>query len=638
MERNDRITRVVRAVQAGVHWLKQSSIQTDEPRAIAVATSALIAAERNPLSHLVQRLVRSLIDCQLPNGSWNDELWDTTHAVRALVDAGRSPASSEVQRALRFFIATQDPLDGTWYEDPFETMLVLDLLVALDPENWWQCGERSLKWLASLQRDDGLIVGTRYTGMAVSLFQRVSLLRDEFSPLVERGAAFLSTAASKRGIWTAASWSNYYPLRALIDTGRTLTDPAVSTAVDWFLDNQDESGRWMQVSAIHDTAMAVLALGRLMSVPIIDVGEPHVAVLQVSRENGTLRVGFSPPGAGAIVPSERVKISEAVRAELGANQQELMAAAITRTRSSLTNTEQPTVVEVESAATFIKKVGQYTYCHLIPPRIQALLERSDADHLRLDIDERLIDLPWELIHDGREFLCLRYAASRRLVSDQPMAAAVSGRRPRRDASALVVANPTEDLPEAELEGARVADQLRNCGVRVDFLRGREVRKQDFLLSLGKYDIVHFAGHADRDRENPDESCLLTADGNIQAFEVARFLKAPVPSVVFLNACWSAEELRDPDSYSPMMRGLGRTFMYAGVTAFVGYLIPVPDESATRFALEFYSSLTLGRSIGESVRRSRIVVRETSETRDLTWASAVLYGEPSVAVLEVRRQA
>ena len=83
----------------------------------------------------------------------------------------------------------------------------------------------------------------------------------------------------------------------------------------------------------------------------------------------------------------------------------------------------------------------------------------------------------------------------------------------------------------------------------------------------------------------------------------------------------------------MMRGLGRTFMYAGVTAFIGYLVPVPDETATRFALEFYSSLTHGHSIGESIRRSRITVRERGQGRDLTWASAVLYGEPSEAVFE-----
>jgi len=104
-------------------------------------------------------------------------------------------------------------------------------------------------------------------------------------------------------------------------------------------------------------------------------------------------------------------------------------------------------------------------------------------------------------------------------------------------------------------------------------------------------------------------------------------------VVFLNACWSAEELRDPDSYSPMMRGLGRTFLYAGVNAFLGYLIPVPDESATKFAIAFYESLAQGETMGESVRRARISARNPEQPRDLTWCSAVLYGDPTTRAIE-----
>ena len=48
-----------------------------------------------------------------------------------------------------------------------------------------------------------------------------------------------------------------------------------------------------------------------------------------------------------------------------------------------------------------------------------LLEASSADHLRLDIDRKLVKSPLgELIHDGTEYLCLRYAVGRRLISDQ----------------------------------------------------------------------------------------------------------------------------------------------------------------------------------------------------------------------------
>lgn len=101
-------------------------------------------------------------------------------------------------------------------------------------------------------------------------------------------------------------------------------------------------------------------------------------------------------------------------------------------------------------------------------------------------------------------------------------------------------------------------------MKVDEFVASGMTKKDFLLTLKDYDIVHFAGHATHEANSPDESCLAFSDGDIQAFEIARFLAGQTPAVVFLNACWSAEELRNPDSYTPMMRGLGRTFLYAGV--------------------------------------------------------------------------
>ena len=405
--------------------------------------------------------------------------------------------------------------------------------------------------------------------------------------------------------------------------------------MDWFLLRQDANGKWMQVSKVHDTAMAILALSGLLLTPLLDIMEPRTAVLNVLRENGTVRVSFHDAGSAAIAATERIKISDQVRRDLSRNQQ-LIATSFRRTRAAhpvLPTVDRSTSVQVE-----LERNGRYAYGHLIPGRIQRLLDQSRADHLRLDIDEQLIDLPWELIHDGAEFLCLRHAIGRLLMSDQEFHTQPRRVRAARETRVLVVADPTADLPAARLEGRRVASLLRDrCGMHVDEFTTSSTNKKDFLLSLKGYDIVHFAGHASHHPERPDESSLLFADGEIQAFEIARFIASKSPAVVFLNACWSAEELRDPDSYSPMMRGLGRTFLYAGVAAFVGYLIPVPDESATQFAISVYESVAQGQTIGESLRQARVRCRNSAEKDDLTWCSAILYGDPAARVIDARRQ-
>jgi CHAT domain-containing protein len=635
-----RIQLIIRAVQKGVRWLKEYAETMQDARDLAITISALIAAEKNPHSHLVQRLVYSLTQRQAMNGSWNDELWDTAWASKALYDAGYKLSDPPLQKALRFIEANQDPLTGTWYDEFFETVLVIDLIARIAPEKIESLCAPSLRWLESLQKSDGSVIAVRHTGMFASLF---CLIQEQGGTSngqhIESAIQFIRRDLEKKTIWNSASWSNYYPLMALLDSGATLDDPLVAKAVDWFLNTQDSDGQWVQVSGLDDTAMSVLALSSLLTTPLVDVSDPRTGILNVIRENGTIRVSFHGPGAGAITPAAKMKISAQVRQDLSQNQQ-LIVSALGKFRSkqrAARSTPHRNVRTVRSSLvpTELEKVGKYAFGHLIPAQIQILLEKSPADHLRLDIDERLIDLPWEVIHDGTEFLCLRYAVGRRLVSDQSFQPPRRHVQSARNTRVLIVADPTGDLPAARQEGREVGNLLRDkCGMQVDEFAASDITKKDFLLSVQDYDIVHFAGHASHHPSSPDESCLVFSDGNIQAFEIERFISTCSPAVVFLNACWSAEELRNPNSYTPMMRGLGRTFLYAGVTAFLGYLVPVPDDSATHFAITFYEALAQGQTIGESLRRARIHIRDPKWPENLTWSSAVLYGDPAARAIEV----
>ncbi|MFY9620650.1 MAG: CHAT domain-containing protein [Pyrinomonadaceae bacterium] len=605
----------------------------EDPRDIGVTISALVAAERNPHSHVVQRLVSNLLERRNNNGSWNDEVYDTFFAVRALSDVGFSINDQPLSDAFRFLQATQDPIDGTWYEEPYDTLLALDLIVRLAPDQLETFTDRPLKWIESLQKDDGSIIGLRHTGLVASIFCLTNKARlTNNKRVVDRAIEYLRQDLQKKPIWTAAAWSNYYPLQALLDNGYDLDDPLVAKAVDWFLAAQDLEGKWLQVSRVHDTAMSILVLSGLLTAPLVDVSDPRTGVLNVFSENGTLRVTFQRPGAGAITGGYQIRISPQARANLSNNKQFINAALgqMRATRETRQSTRRRPQGSIQGE---LEKTGKFAYGQLLPVSIQWQIQESRADHLRLDMDEKLIDLPWELLHDGKQFLSLRYALGRRLVSDQEFVSPHRYVQTAENTRALIVADPTSDLPAAQREGRAIATLLRDqCRMKVDEFTKNGMTKTDFVLSLKDYDIVHFAGHALHGSGSPDESCMRFSDGELTAYEISRFLKGGVPSVVFLNACWSAEEL--PESYSPMMRGLGRTFLYAGATAFLGYLIPVPDVSATHFAIYFYQSLAQGQTIGESLRRARIQSRDSSLPEDTTWSSAILYGDPAARAVEV----
>ncbi|HJQ39964.1 MAG TPA: CHAT domain-containing protein [Thermoanaerobaculia bacterium] len=557
---------------------------------------------------------------QAPNGSWNAEIWDTAWAAQALLDAGAGNDDSAIKRAVSFVAATQDEIRGFWYGEPFETMIALDLLRQADPVAFANRSPAAIDWLMSLQSTDGRVIAPHFTGVFAALFSMLRSRDFKFGAAAERATQWLAADVLEHGIWTSAAWSNAHALIGLLDSNFDRQD-IITRAADWFLDHQKESGSWLHVAEVDDTAMSILALARLLTIPLVDVAAPRTGSVTAVREDGALRVTFEAGAATGVIPAERFKLASTVRDELRNSQRHLVNLGV---RLRATEEIQATPGNRDNLRTQLTQLGRYAYGHLLPRKTRDVLESWRVDHVRLTIDEQLIDLPWEILHDGEEFLCLKYAIARRIYSEET----IPLREPpkRKLVKMLIVSDPTDNLPGAEREGSELASLLRDS-VDVTHISGRSITRRDFLLGLEGYDIVHYAGHATSDTENPDESCLVFHDGVVRAFEITGFLDKVAPQLVFLNACWSAAETTRAETYSSLIRGLGRTFLFAGVAAYVGYLIPVADEAATQFAITFYQTLREGFSIGESLRRSRAALARSSEWTDLTWASAVLYGSP-----------
>lgn len=119
--------------------------------------------------------------------------------------------------------------------------------------------------------------------------------------------------------------------------------------------------------------------------------------------------------------------------------------------------------------------------------------------------------PWELLHDGRDFLGLRCAFARRLITGK--APPPRSAPPRERPTFLFIADPTEDLTSATHEAIYLIERLTAHGFACDLLRGERasyLNVQETLQS-GRYDVIHFAGHADFDPQH-HESGLQLAGG------------------------------------------------------------------------------------------------------------------------------
>jgi len=154
------------------------------------------------------------------------------------------------------------------------------------------------------------------------------------------------------------------------------------------------------------------------------------------------------------------------------------------------------------------------------------------------------------------------------------------------------------------------------------------------LASGRYDVIHYSGHAYFNLQNPDESGLLLAGQNVFiAQTIQRTLRGR--PLILLNACESGREMmRDGEvSYTASeTEGLASSFIRGGALGILGTLWPIFDEGAAEFAATFYDGLLSGKALGEAVRLARLQLRK-SHPHDVTWASFVLYGDPTLTVLE-----
>jgi CHAT domain-containing protein len=178
-------------------------------------------------------------------------------------------------------------------------------------------------------------------------------------------------------------------------------------------------------------------------------------------------------------------------------------------------------------------------------------------------------------------------------------------------AALVISNPTGDLPAAALEVQAVVRALASWNVvRLD---GPAATREATLAALPKARLMHYAGHAQPGAAGPLSSALvLSGEGRV---ELGDLLAAPaVPEVVILSAC----EAAGAERRQPSLMGLAQAFVAAGAMAALAPTQPVRDAEARAFISAFYSALpafagTAASAPGETVARMRAAWRAATIT-------------------------
>ncbi|MEH1979237.1 MAG: tetratricopeptide repeat protein [Nostoc sp.] len=230
--------------------------------------------------------------------------------------------------------------------------------------------------------------------------------------------------------------------------------------------------------------------------------------------------------------------------------------------------------------------------------------RGEGLVIAIDTDKKLAHLPWEVLHDGEDFLVKRVnpvVLPLRWIEKDTEGFSVEARQLR----VLFMATDPEDVQpklEFEQEEARILADTR------DFAVDLRVEESGCVSELGKvwsryfndFDVFHLTGHASIKDKAPYTPYFITETEigerhETTAAELAEVFRFRFPKLVFLSGCRTGQA---PDKGA--VPSMAEALIAQGAIAVLSWGRPVEDRTATAAAAHLYGKLAAGYQLAEAL--------------------------------------
>jgi CHAT domain-containing protein len=203
----------------------------------------------------------------------------------------------------------------------------------------------------------------------------------------------------------------------------------------------------------------------------------------------------------------------------------------------------------------------------------------------------------------------------------------------------MIVNPNADdkllkLPSLATTTKKLKNWLEARNINCDdYLVGNKATRSKVLdlLSDNTYDIIHYAGHIARKREDDMYEYALILNNKKPLFASTIFEKVKGNPIVFLNGCWGGKA-KGVKGSSQAIKNMTDAFLGAGAQVVVGSQFELPEAGASEFAKKFYGRVLCGKTVGEAMREARKHVMGNKKY-GATWACYVMYGDPGLRIID-----
>ena len=234
-------------------------------------------------------------------------------------------------------------------------------------------------------------------------------------------------------------------------------------------------------------------------------------------------------------------------------------------------------------------------------------------------------LPFAALHDGEKYIIESYAIS--ILPSSSLIKLLGDRRMQSNADGSYLISAISDYSATRDDGIKFSSRLRSSAGLEDltytleeaktvfglaskivpdahFLSNDEV-KEALLEHFRSYSVIHFAGHAVFNPEEPMASGLVLADGSV--LTAARILqdssfRTQKGKLLILSACQTGV---NAITSGGEIVGLARALFYAGMPNLISSLWEVADRSTAQLMQDFHGFWQAGKvSIAHALREAQ----------------------------------
>ncbi|MEA5463831.1 tetratricopeptide repeat protein [Leptothoe sp. PORK10 BA2] len=236
-----------------------------------------------------------------------------------------------------------------------------------------------------------------------------------------------------------------------------------------------------------------------------------------------------------------------------------------------------------------------------------LSNEPDLTVLAIAAAGRLAHLPWEVLHDGQEFLVAKLARAVVPVrwsgtGTQPLTVAEAEPANRALNVLFMATSPTGVEPELDFEAeeGRILTATKRQPLALTVEESGCLEELQNLVAShdrGWFDVLHLTGHAGHTDDGPIfiTETELGQRRDATAQDIAKAVQFRFPAVVFLSGCRTGQSGKAGTVPSMAAQLLGH-----GAGAVLGWGQPVLDQDGTTAAAALYGGLAAAKSLPEAL--------------------------------------